>query len=252
MRKAMNVKKKEWAPAKYLDFDRLDEVDAEGFRSQKPFPWVNPTELLTEDGYRRLLDTLPVTELFQKRIGVVRKHGQRSHDRYNLEYRRGLDLSEPWRAFIAELQGDRYRRFLERLFGRGAFRLRFHWHYAANAGSVSPHCDSSQKLGSHIFYLNSSQDWDPTWGGETLVLDDGGRFGRRSSPEFEEFDRIVPAECLDNRSFIFRRTAHSWHGVREIHCPENALRRIFIVVIDGWKLHERVLTKLQRRNVERY
>lgn len=248
----MKEHRKRPAPVKYLDFERLDEVDSGAFRSQKPFPWVNPQGLLTEDGYRRLLDTLPGTDLFARNFDVARKHGQRSHDRFNLEYRRALDLSEPWRAFLAELQGDRYRRFLERLFGRGAFRLRFHWHYATNAGSVSPHCDSNQKLGSHIFYLNSTRDWDPAWGGETLVLDDGGRFGRRSSPEFEEFDRILPSQFLDNRSFIFRRTAHSWHGVREIHCPDDALRKIFIVVIDGWNLRERILTSVQRRNVERY
>jgi hypothetical protein len=57
---------------------------------------------------------------------------------------------------------------------------------------VSPHCDSPKKLGSHIFYLNTKEDWDPSWGGETLILDDGGRlptlragfdrFRRRSAP----------------------------------------------------------------------
>ena len=39
--------------------------------------------------------------------------------------------------------------------------------------------------------------------------------------------------------------------VREIHYPEEALRKVFIVGIDGWRFRERVLTRLHRRNVER-
>ena len=29
------------------------------FRAQKPFPWINPEGLLTEEGYQRLVATLP-------------------------------------------------------------------------------------------------------------------------------------------------------------------------------------------------
>ena len=236
----------------YLNFERLDEIDAGAFRAQKPFPWVNPVGALTDEGYWCLLDTLPEVSLFERSVGKVRKYGQRSHDRFNLEYQKALELSEPWRAFIDELTGEEYHRFLERMFGRGSFRLRFHWHYAGNGSSVSPHCDSNQKLGSHVFYLNSSREWDPDWGGATWVLEDGGRFARRTSPEFEDFDQAQPSVFLDNTSFLFQRTGRSWHGVREIHCPEDALRRVFIVVIDGWRFRERAVTRLQRRNVERY
>jgi len=40
--------------------------------------------------------------------------------------------------------------------------------------------------------------------------------------------------------------------VREIHCPDNALRKVFIVAIDGCRFRERVFTRLQRRSCERY
>ncbi len=236
----------------YLNFERMNEIDPGTFSSQRPFPWINPKGLLTDEGYWQLLDTLPDAGLFEESFGKARKFGQRSHDRLDLEYRQALELSEPWRAFIEELKGKKYRRFLERLFGRGSFRLRFHWHYAPNGCSVSPHCDSAQKLGSHIFYLNSSRDWDPAWGGATLVLNDGGCFHRSSSPDFEDFDGAVPATFLDNMSFIFRRTTHSWHGVKEIHCPEGAMRKLFIVVVDGWRLDEQLRSRLLRKNVERY
>ncbi len=236
----------------YLNLERMDEIEPQAFQSQEPFPWVNPAGLLTEGGYQQLLETLPEVGLFQNSFGTARAFGQDCHDRFNLEYRPGLEVSEPWLDFIEELTGQRYRHFLKRLFGRGSFRLRFHWHYAPSGCSVSPHCDSRQKVGSHIFYFNSSRDWDPAWGGATVVLDDGGRHNARSSPAFEDFDSTVSATFLDNRSFIFRRTAHSWHGVPELHCPADAMRKIFIVVVDGWRLHEQIRSRRQRPNVARF
>ena len=31
----------------YLDYARLDALDGEAFRNQKPYPWVNPEGALT-------------------------------------------------------------------------------------------------------------------------------------------------------------------------------------------------------------
>jgi hypothetical protein len=236
----------------YLDFEGLDAVDTKAFQSQKPYPFVNPEKLLTDDGYRRLLGSLPDVSIFDADVGRVRKFGQASHDRYNLEYREGLEIAEPWHAFIAELRGERYRGFLSRMFGQRAFRLRFHWHYAPNGCWVSPHCDSKRKLGSHLFYMNTSEDWHPAWGGQTVVLDDGGRFGHDSSPSVEDFEGRVEASCLDNRSFLFRRTSNSWHYVKRIQCPEGALRKVFIVVVDDGRLVHRLLSGKRSRNVDSY
>ncbi len=236
----------------YLDFEQLDAVDETAFQNQKPFPFVNPERLLTEAGYRSLLAALPDVSMFQRDFDRVRKFGQDSHDRYNLEYREGLDLSPPWRDFIAELRGERYRAFLARLYGMSKFRLRFHWHYAPNGCWVSPHCDSKRKLGSHLFYVNSSDDWDPSWGGQTVALDDAGRFAHDTSPKVEDFHASVVASCLDNRSFIFQRTARSWHYVRKVQCPAGAMRKIFIVVVDDWRLRHRLLSGRRSRSVETY
>jgi hypothetical protein len=236
----------------YLDLERLNAIDPEVFRSQKPYPWINPEGLLTDEGYAALVERLPAPGLFQRVFGKARKFGQRSHDRFALEYREKLALPQPWNDFLGELRGPGYRRFLERMFGRGSFRVRFHWHFAPNGCSVSPHCDSWLKLGSHIFYLNRSSEWDPAWGGETLVLDDGGRFSHRATPDFEDFERIIPARCQDNMSFLFRRTSHSWHGVREVHCPEGEMRRVFIVVIDDMRLSRRVGGLLRGGRGDRY
>lgn len=236
----------------YLDFDHIDAVDAKAFQTQKPFPFVNPEQLLTDDGYRRLLGSLPDASSFDADFGRVRKFGQEPHDRYTLEYRDGLEIAEPWRELIAELRGERYREFLARMFGQRKFRLRFHWHYAPNGCWVSPHCDSKRKLGSHLFYMNSSDDWDPTWGGQTVALDDGGRIGHDSNPAVEDFEGSVEASCLDNRSFLFQRTARSWHYVKKVQCPEGALRKIFIVVVDDRRLVQRFLSGKRSRNVDSY
>lgn len=219
-------------PLRYLDARRLDALDATAFQTRRPYPWVNPPDLLTSAGYQRLYETLPDVARFTPMFAVARKHGQQSHDRYALEYHRGLDLAPPWREFIAELRGPVYRRFLARMLGRRLLSLRLHWHYAPDGCSISPHCDSATKLGSHIFYFNTVDDWDAAWGGQTLILDDGGRFNPKSAPAFEEFEGQITADTLGNRSLLFARGTRSWHGMRPIHCPAHAMRRVFIVVIN--------------------
>ena len=91
----------------YLDFERLERIDPEAFRAQKPYPWVNPEGLVTEEGFQRLRETLPDVAIFDKLFGVARKHGQKPHDRYALEYREDLSLSEQWRHFLAEVRSRR-------------------------------------------------------------------------------------------------------------------------------------------------
>jgi hypothetical protein len=217
---------------RYLDFARLEALDPEAYAATDPYPWANPEGLLSAEGFEKLRETLPDVALFERRFGVQRKDGQPPHDRFTLEYRDDTPLAEPWREFVAELQTERYRRALARLFGTPQLALSFHWHYTPSGCSVSPHCDSKRKLGSHIFYFNTRDDWDPSWGGETVVLDDGGRFDVQSRPRFEDFDRALSSVAIGNRSLLFTRRGNSWHGVREIHCPEGHMRKVFIVVVN--------------------
>lgn len=216
----------------YLDLERLAAIDPASFRDRAPYPWLNPAGLLSEGGYRRLIESLPDVSVLQPVFGAKRSHGQQSHDRYALEYDDTLAVAGSWKDFATELRGPAYRRFLARMLGTDAFDLNLHWHYTPNGCSVSPHCDSTRKLGSHIFYFNTEQDWDEAWGGETLILDDGGRMGPKAAPRFEEFDRIIAARATGNRSLLFARTDRSWHGVKEIKCPPDKLRKIFVVVIN--------------------
>lgn len=215
----------------YIDPKRLAGVDAEAFKNQPPYPWGCFEALVSEDGYRQLHADLPKVEQMKASFGRRRRYGQASHDRYVLEWSESLPLPESWRTFIAELQGPTYRDFIARMLGHDRFGLHFHWHYATRGCSVSPHCDARWKLGSHIFYFNTEDEWDPSWGGETLVLDDEGRFADRSAPKFEDFPVQHAATALGNNSMVFTRKGNSWHGVKPMTCPEGVLRKVFIVEI---------------------
>ena len=43
----------------------------------------------------------------------------------------------------------------------------------------------------------------------------------------------LASENLGNHSLLFQRQGNSWHGVREIRCPQGQYRKIFIVVINA-------------------
>ncbi len=226
---------------RFLDWERIDAEDARAFRRIAPFPWINPAGFLHEQGYRALLESMPPPEAMDEHFGETRKFGQQSHDRLALDYRPDLTLSPAWEAFIAELEGERYRRFLCRMLRVPTYDADYHWHYTPPGASVSPHCDAKRKLASHIFYFNDERDWRAEWGGETLILDDAGRFSRRSAPAFDDFAGSERSVGVGNRSLLFARTEHAWHGVEPLRCPEGRYRRVFIVVANAapWKKRAR-------------
>jgi len=236
----------------YLDFDKLEAIDPVGFRATSPYPWVNPAGLLTDAGYERLLNNMPDQSLFEKKFGYGRLAGQQPHDRYALEYTRETPVPAPWQEFIKELRSDRYRNHLAKLFDAKKINLRFHWHYTPNGCSVSPHTDSVREHGSQLFYFNAEDSWKPEWGGETLVLDDGGRMDFESAPSLEDFNNEIAARSAGNYSLIFQRTRHSWHAVREIQCPEDRIRRIFIVVANPDNLYRTLRDRVMRKKVQRF
>jgi len=216
----------------YLNLTRMDSLSGDEFQAQHPFPWINPEGVLRVSGYRLLLDTLPDVSMFKKSFGYQRKHGQQSHDRYMLEYSDDLPVAEPWQEFIAELRGEAYHDFVCRMLGIRRFDLNCHWHYASSGCSVSPHLDSARKYGSQVFYFNTDQDWEPGWGGQTVVLSDEHRKSHSPNPEFADLESVAASQTIGNYSLLFARGAHSWHGVRALNCPPDHLRKVFIVVIN--------------------
>ena len=234
----------------YLDADRLDAIDTSEFRSTSPYPWANPEGLLTPRGYRALLDNMPDIAMFERKFGKQRRADQAPHDRYSLEYVEGMAVPKPWQDFIDELRSDVYRDTIARLFDAQEPEFRFHWHYTPAGCAVSAHCDSKREHGSHIWYFNPD-DWDPSWGGDTLVLDDGGRLSPDSAPAFDDFDEIISCRSDGNRSAIIERSERGWHGVREITCPEGHMRKVFIVVVNPSSLYWRVRDRLMGKAIQR-
>ena len=235
---------------KYLNIEKLQSVGHGEFMAVSPYPYFN-APMLTEEGFQELLDNMPDMALFEQKFGKQRRAGQTPHNRYSLEYEPGMPVPQPWREFIDELCSDDYRSEIERLLGANKAEFRFHWHYTPNGADVSPHCDSRREHGSHLFYFNSEDDWDPAWGGSTLILDDGGRLDYNSAPAYEDFDDIIECDYVGNYSSLLLRSDRSWHAVKAIDCPADRLRRVFIVVVNPdnlfWKVRDRIIGKKTQR-----
>jgi len=85
---------------KYLNSAALDALDAPAFRRQRPYSWVAPAELLSEQGFRKLAVTLPPLSRFERAFGKRRKHVQKLQrlpafrDRVVSKLRDDLDKTE--------------------------------------------------------------------------------------------------------------------------------------------------------------
>jgi hypothetical protein len=216
----------------YLNRVCLDSVSPRAFQARQPYPWINLENSLTPAGWETLRQSLPDVQAFDRQVGKKRGHGQAPHDRFLLHYLPGLGIAEPWKDFLAELQGPVYQDFLRRTLGSHAFIPTFEWYYAWEGCAVSPHCDAVRKLATHIFYFNTDKDWDRKWGGEILILDSEKRFKAHSAPQFDDLKVAASLEPRGNGSLLFERTPHSWHGVRPLQCPHGQLRKLFIVTIN--------------------
>ena len=220
---------------KYLNFDTLNKIDAEKYRHNKPYPYIEISAPLYDDAYRLLVQSAPDDlSLFEKQFGIERGYGQKFHDKYYLLYSDSTPLSQPWKEFVAELYSHEYRRFIESLFNikRNNYDMALSWHYMPRGTQITPHCDTKKKIGSQLFYLNTSEIWKSEWGGQTLALDDEGERDWRSGPKISEFKNFFQSKSVNNNSFIFTRTDHSWHAVDELKCPDGYLRKMFSVVVN--------------------
>jgi len=226
--------------------DRPVTLTVEQFNAITPYPWINFDGFLSPEKFAELHENFPPLDLFAWHQEMPRRDGQRPHNRYYLAYETSIyakrdhkskgvvrhdDLPEVWQRFIEELnEGPAYRDFITRMLGVSDFDIRYAWHIGVTDSEVSPHTDSRKKLGTHIFYFNTDDDWNTAWGGETLVLE--GKLTTAANPDFDEFSNAHAAPFLNNQSFFFKNTPNGWHGVKALTCPEGRHRRLFNVIIE--------------------
>lgn len=229
----------------FLNYKMMSAVDPGEFRSKVPFPWINVESFLTAEGFKTLLHDYPHIDLFEQHRGIKRRFGQKPHDRYYLAYGESIhhplgyggpgvahreDLSPSWRDFIDELETGPYGNFVEKLLRCVKVKPRYDWHIGRSGSEVSPHMDADAKVATHLFFFNTSEDWDAGWGGETLILD--GKTPDAMNPRFNDFARRTPIKVLNNHSLLFQNTDNAWHGVEALRCPAGAMRRLFNVVFE--------------------
>lgn len=228
---------------RFLNKQAIANFSHEDFRSQWPFPYAGIKGILTKEGFAALIQEFPSLDLFAYHQDVKRAYGQRPHNRYYLAYeethfKRGdsydreatdKDLPESWVSFIHELQKDTdYQQLIKRALGVDEWEVRFAWHVGQKGSEVSPHLDNADKLGTHIFYFNTEEDWKEEWGGQIVAL--GGMMTTSGNPEYEDFADQKEIPIINNRSFLFKNTLEAWHGVRPLRCPEGKYRRLFNVI----------------------
>ena len=228
---------------KFLNQETIAQFPYESFLNQWPFPYLGIEGMLTEEGFQTLIDDFPSLDLFTYHQDVKRAYGQRPHNRYYLayeetHYKRGEkldkevssgDLPKNWVSFIKELQEDtHYQDLIKKSLGTDSWKVRFAWHVGQQGNEVSPHLDNIDKLGTHIFYFNTDQNWKEEWGGQIVAL--GGKMTNSGNPEYGDFADQKEISIMNNRSFLFKNNLDAWHGVRPLKCPEGKFRRLFNVI----------------------
>ena len=228
----------------FIDITQLESFDKSLFLNNKHFPWYNFNKLLHPQAFDALLADFPSLNMFEKHEGIMRKTGQRPHNRYYLAYESSIyhkdskegtikheELPLVWQQFIEELANNQtYLSFMKDVLGIDEFDIRYAWHMGVTHSEVSPHNESREKAGTHIFYFNTSEDWNKDWGGEILVL--GDKKIRADNPDFSNFGEIIHSEILDNHSFLFKNQPSAWHGVKTLTSPEGHYRRLFNVIFE--------------------
>jgi hypothetical protein len=228
----------------------IESVDTDEFNTKRPCPWVSLDGFLTPKAFEELYNSYPSINKFEKHKGIPRLNGQRPHDRWYLALEHSIygdkkpgekgcialaELEKPWQEFISNLESNsQYKDMVRDLLKEDDFCLRFAWHVASGGHDVSPHIDDPSKAGTHIFYFNTDQDWNQSWGGQTLFFD--GLKSDIENPGIEDFDVHIPAPNINNKSLLFRNTDNAWHGVYELANPEGTYRRLFNVIVQRPKI----------------
>ncbi len=228
----------------YIPLPPLESFDFSSYRSALPYPHHASGSFLTPEAFETLRKDFPALKYFGKSVGRYRG-AQRPHDRFLLAFERSVyqdnnrrgkgtilrrDLPDSWKCFIEEIESASYKDFAARILGTPDFKIHCEWHMGFTGSEVSPHCDAKFRLGSHLFYFNTPEEWDVSWGGSALLLGDRKETSNEEAPDFFDFKTVREIQTIGNQSLLFENSASAWHGVRPLKCPAGKYRRVFVVI----------------------
>jgi hypothetical protein len=222
-----------------------------------PYPIGCAKNIFPENVYDELLDAWPDSNLFQFKPNLGNKYSLSELNNPN-EYHAFISRSPLWarfykwiksEAFVRMILGDlksrgidlalthpilatnafspvteRFasdvRAKLRRWAGHaGVLRTRFEFSMLpADGGSVLPHTDAPQKLITLVLSMVREGEWNPAWGGATLVerpKDITKNFNLGVGHlRFEEMERLDAYQFEPNQCVIFVKTFNSFHSVQ--------------------------------------
>ena len=232
-------------PTQFLNDKLISKLSLESFKLEKSSSWFNFQNLISPVKFHELLNNFPPINLFEEHKNLRRRYGQRPHNRYYLAYDSSIhhsstyegkgiirhsELPTCWQKFIGELASTQYTEFIQSILNINTFSLRFDWHIGINGSEVSPHLDAPVKVATHLFYFNTDEDWNYSWGGETLIL--GDKLTNYMNPSFDDFRTTKIIKITDNSSLLLQNSPEAWHGVKPLSCPQNRCRKLFNVVFE--------------------
>jgi hypothetical protein len=204
-----------------VDFDRLEGQLAElhaQYVNAAPFPHIVLEDLLTEDAVKLAIADFPDRD----------SKGWQSYAHVNehkFADKNWKDWSPSLQAVLADLQSDRFVRFLDALTGfEGLVRDDSleggGLHQSIAGGYLNMHADFTahpqrrdwRRRVNLLLYLND--DWNEEWGGQLELW----------SKDMKQCERAVSP--LRNRAVIFTTDVDSFHGHPEpLACPPDRARR---------------------------
>ena len=245
-----------------INYEKLHSTFAKiNISTPKSFLWFHYSDFLNNSSFKALYDSYPDISFFEEHKDLMRNYNQAPHDRFYLAFEKSIfhssdytgsgiirmnQLPKCWQDFIGELNDKRYNEFIKMVLNLENYTARYDWHIGIKGNAVSPHIDAKPKLASHLFYFNTSPEWNQDWGGRTLILQ--SKKTSVMNPSFDDFNEIISIENLDNKSLLFKNSESAWHGVEPLKCPENRFRKLFNVIFEVNNANE--LTLNERANMQ--
>lgn len=215
----------------YINENRMNDIvlNKSQFTDNTLFQWLTLENFLTDSGYRNLIENpVSLDEYYESQI---QNETDLNIYEYFLDYQqKNPQIPNQWLEFISELDSAQYKQFIYDMFDIDYFIASYQWQVWTKSSYLGPSIGHTKRIGAHQFNLNTTTDWDSADGGEIMVLTD--RDTIRDVPYFEDFNTSISTGVLnDNKSFLYKRSEHSWYGIPQLTCANETRLRYFSIIM---------------------